>query len=440
MDYIPNNDNDRQLMLNEAGIESVNSLFKDIPRTLLMKDDLKLDRPLSELEVRNKITAMSKKNNVEATCLTGAGAYKHFIPSTVKHILSRSEFYTAYTPYQPEISQGTLQAIFEYQTVICELTSMDVANASMYDGASALAESVILAANATGKNKIVVSKALHPEYREVLKTYCDARDLLLAEVDFESKLLTSVENLKQNIDESTACVVIQNPNFFGNIEELNQFKEITHQNNALFVECIIEATSLGLLKPDADIVCGEFQSFGNPVNFGGPYLGFMAVKEKHMRQLPGRIAGVTEDINGEKGFILTLQAREQHIRRERACSNICSNENLCMLAALVSLVSLGKTGVRRMAELNVERVNYAYERLKTLDNFEIINERPFYNEIVLKCRNVEDTILELKNNNFTQGVWLGRYYPELKDCLLLCFTELVDKKEIDRLYELMEGL
>jgi glycine dehydrogenase subunit 1 len=441
MDFIPNTKQDQEDMLKEINIENVSELFKDIPDKVLLKDKLKIPSGLSEIEVKDLLKKISEMSNVGFSYFLGAGAYKHFIPSVVNHIVSRSEFYTAYTPYQPEISQGMLQAIYEYQTMVCNLTGMEVANASMYDCASALAESCIMAANITKRNEILMSKAVHPDYRQVVETYCKAHSFSLVEVDFEGGV-TAVDVLKEKISEKTAAFLVQSPNFFGCIENLNEIEKIVHDNGALFNVCVVEATSLGILKSpgsfNADIFVGEGQSFGNSINFGGPYLGIMATKQMYVRHLPGRIVGGTVDSEGERGYILNLQAREQHIRREKASSNICSNEALCALTATVYLSALGKNGLRKVSELCLQKAHYLAEELSKI-GVEIKFKADFYNEFVVKVDDASRVNSELLKKGIVGGLDLGKYYPELSNCLLFCVTELNTKEEIDKLVGVVKG-
>ena len=422
MEFIPNTKQDREDMLKEINTKNVSELFKDIPDKVLLKDSLKIPSGLSEIEIKDLLNKISEMNNVGFSYFLGAGAYKHFIPSVVNHLVSRSEFYTAYTPYQPEISQGMLQAIYEYQTMICNLTGMEVANASMYDGASALAESCIMAANITKRNEILMSKAVHPDYRQVVETYCKAHGFSLVEIDFYGGI-TDIDILKENISEETAAFLVQSPNFFGCIEDLNEIEKIVHSNEALLNVCVVEATSLGILKSpgsfNADIFVGEGQSFGNPVNFGGPYLGIMATKQMYVRHLPGRIVGGIVDSEGERGYILNLQAREQHIRREKAASNICSNEALCALTATVYLSALGKNGLRKVSELCLQKAHYLADELGKI-GIDIKFKSDFYNEFVVKVNDAKKVNLKLLDNGIVGGLELGKYYPALKNCLLFC--------------------
>ncbi|MDP7179962.1 MAG: aminomethyl-transferring glycine dehydrogenase subunit GcvPA [Candidatus Woesearchaeota archaeon] len=438
MNFIPNTKEDKELMLKEIGISNVDELFRDIPEELILKDQLKIPKPMSELELKKHLENIAGKNKLQKNFI-GAGAYNHFIPSVVPHIISRSEFYTAYTPYQPEISQGILQAIYEYQTMICELTGMDMTNASMYDGASALAETCIMAANITRRNQILLSKTIHPEYIETVKTYAHFHNIELIEVDFENGT-TDINKIKELISDKTAAIFIQNPNFFGCIEDLKTISNLAHEKKALLVTCVTEPASLALIKSPgelgADIVAGEGQSFGNPLNFGGPYLGIIAAKKEYMRYVPGRLVGLTKDTNGKEGFVLTLQAREQHIRREKASSNICSNQALCALAATVHLATLGKQGLKQVSELCLQKSHYLHNQLKE-NGCQTPFTQPFFNEFVIRLDNFEKTIGELERNNISV-LKLEKFYPELKDSILICTTELNSREDIDELIEVIK--
>jgi glycine dehydrogenase subunit 1 len=377
---------------------------------------------LSESELLEELSKQSEKNSF-ASAFLGAGNYHHFIPSVVKHIVSRSEFYTAYTPYQAEASQGTLQTIYEYQSMICELTGMDVANASMYDGATAMAEAAFMACRITGRKEIVVSSAVHPNYRQVLKTYCNAADLKLIELPYDRKSgLTTLdpERSRGGHWTSSACVILQQPNFFGNIENVSGLADKIHAAGALFIVSA-DPISLGLLKAPgdygADIVVGEGQTLGNPQNFGGPGLGIFAAKKESLRQMPGRIVGATTDTEGKRGFVLTMATREQHIRRERATSNICSNEALCALAACVYLSAMGKQGLRKVAELCLQKANYLK---KKLGDKVLWPNTPSFKEFVFKT-------------DKKVGLDLGVHFSELKNSKLLCVTELAKKESLDNL-------
>ena len=413
MKYIPNTQKDQEKMLKSIKKSSVHELFADIPEKGQLKKEIALPSPLSEPELLEELKKASAKNK-PASQFLGGGSYNHFIPSVVKHIISRSEFYAAYTPYQAEISQGILQVIYEYQSMLCELTGMDVANASMYDGATALAEAALLACRATRKTQIVVSTAVHPDYRRVLKTYAKGADLELCEADFNTK--TGQTSFSFN---SPACVILQQPNFFGIIEKIDGLADVIHKRGALFIVCA-DPISLGILKAPgdygADIVVGVGQSLGNPQSFGGPGLGIFAVKRPFMRQMPGRVAGQTTDKEGKRGFCLTLQTREQHIRREKAPSNICSNEALAALAATVYLSVMGKTGLRRVAELCLQKAKYLKNKFKG----QLAFSAPTFKEFVVKT-------------DKKIGLDLEQFYSELKDCRLICVTELTKKEEMDKI-------
>ena len=425
MDYTPNTDSDRESMLKEIGIQDVMDLFKDIPENLILKSPLKIPGQLSEFELLRELEKISKKNQKPLSFL-GGGNYNHHIPSTVDAITSRGEFSTSYTPYQPEISQGTLQAIFEYQSMICDLTGMDVSNASMYDGATSLAESMILASRIQGKKQVLVSQALNPLYREVLQTYAGANEIRIVEIDVKDGLTSDFKT------EGSSAIIIQNPNFFGLIEDLDEIRK--KAEDILLITSTTEPLSWVMLKPfseyNVDIVTAEGQSFGSPMNFGGPGLGIIATKQAYVRQIPGRIAGETVDIHGEKGFALTLCTREQHIRREKATSNICTNEGLCMLAAAVYLVTYGKS-LGRLAQLNNQLAVYFADKLSQIEGIDLIFDKPFFNEFVVRIR--KDILSKLSNVEI--GIPLEKFYPNLEDCYLVCCTEMTPKEDIDRVID-----
>lgn len=452
MSYIPHTDSDRAAMLAEIGAETVGDLFLDVPDSVCYPE-LKLPDPLSEMEILGELRSMSEENADldHHACFLGAGAYNHFVPSVVGHVIGRSEFYTAYTPYQPEISQGTLQAIFEYQSMVCALTGMDVANASHYDGATSLAEAAIMAVNVSrGKRrKIIVSPTVHPEYRATLRTYTPGPDLTVETLNFKPETLNfEVESLKFEVDEDTACLIIQNPDFFGQLlsadseNGLSGLADAVHKAGALLVVAV-DPISLGLFTPPgeygADIVVGEGQPLGNPLNFGGPYLGIFACREKYMRKLPGRLVGETVDTQGRRGFVLTLATREQHIRRERATSNICTNQALCALAAGAYLAALGKSGLRQVAELCYHKAHYAAQQIAAIPGFELAGDRPFFKEFVVRCPKPPSEINEvLLERGIIGGYDLGRDYPHLENHMLLCVTEMNTRAEIDRLVEALK--
>jgi len=419
MNYIPITDKDRRDMLKKIGVSSIDDLFVEFKPTLPRM--LYLSKPMSELELLQHVRKLAQKNRV-LKYFVGAGSYNHYIPAAINHLLMRGEFYTAYTPYQAETSQGTLQAIYEFQTFICLLTGMDVANASLYDGSSALAEAALMASSYTRRNKIFVKEGLHPQYLEVLKTYCQGANL----------------EITSTLDDNTACVVAQNPNFYGNIEDLRALSEKAHSVGALFVVCVVEPTSLAILEPPssfgADIVVGEGQSFGIPISFGGPYLGFMAVKDFLLKKIPGRLCGMTKDSKGRQGFVLTLQAREQHIRRERATSNITTNVALTALAATIYLSLMGRTGLTRIARLSYSRAHLLFEKLKGL-GFQLLNDKPFYNEFLVKSPKPSETVgSALLQNGILGGLDLGN------DELLLCCTEMNSLQDIEKFVSIVDGV
>lgn len=443
--YIPVTDEDEKEMLNSIGLNSLDELFSDIPESIKLKKSLSLPEGLSELELSRYLDSLANKNlsTSELTCFLGAGAYDHYIPALIKHIVSKSEFYTAYTPYQAEISQGTLQCIFEYQSMICELTGLDAANASMYDGATACTEAALMAVDSTRKKKILVSKTVHPETRKVVETYTKFKDIELIEIDMEDGV-TDLEKLKSAIDNKTAGVILQNPNFFGIIEDVREVEKITHDNKALLIMSV-DPISLGILKSPgelgADIAVGEGQSLGNNMSFGGPYVGFMATKAKLMRKMPGRIVGQTQGLDGKRGFVLTLQAREQHIRREKATSNICSNEALNALAAAIYLTTMGKKGIKEVAYQSTQKAHYAFNKVTNSGKFKPLFNKPFFKEFAVVSEK-EPAIIndELLKNKILGGYSLGKNYASYKNALLFCVTEKRTAQEIDKLVSVMEGV
>ncbi|MGC4376537.1 aminomethyl-transferring glycine dehydrogenase subunit GcvPA [Fictibacillus sp. Mic-4] len=442
--YLPMTEQDKKEMMEAIGISSTEELFKDIPEEVRLKRSLEIEEALPEPELVKYMSQLAAKNmnTKDYTSFLGAGVYDHYTPSIVNHVLLRSEFYTAYTPYQPEISQGELQAIFEFQTMICELTGMDVANSSMYDGGTALAEAALLSAAQTKRTKIIVSKSVHPESRSVLATYAYGQNFEVVEVDTENGV-TDLEELKQVVDDSTACVIIQYPNFFGQIEPLKEIEQIVHQEKGMFVVSS-NPLSLGVLTPPgklgADIVVGDAQVFGIPQGFGGPHCGYFAVTKKLMRKVPGRLVGQTVDENGKRGFVLTLQAREQHIRRDKATSNICSNQALNALAASVAMTALGKQGVKEIAMQNVQKAHYAKKTLAE-KGINVPFEGPFFNEFVVQFnRPIKEVNKKLLDHGIIGGYDLGKTYPELENHMLIAVTELRTKEEIDQLATVLEGL
>ena len=440
--YIPNTDADAKAMLDLIGIESMDELFQGIPDDLILKRDLKLNPGMSELDIERKMKELGKKNRTtdDLVCFLGAGAYDHYIPSIIKHLAKRSEFYTAYTPYQPEISQGTLQAIFEYQTMICGLTGMDVSNASLYDGATACAEAAIMAVDSTRRNTILVSETVHPETRQVLKSYMHSRDIKMVEIPMADGV-TDPEMLKKLIDADSAAVIVQNPNFFGIVEDFTEIEKITHGNKSLLVSSV-DPISLAILKKPAeygaDIAVGDAQVLGNNLNYGGPYIGFMAVTSKLMRRMPGRMVGQSVDVDGRRAFVLTLQAREQHIRRYKATSNICSNQSLNALIAAIYMVTMGKKGLREVALQVTEKAYYAARKITAGGKYRLAFDKPFFREFALIGPKDADLVnKELLKNNILGGYNLKKEYG-IENGVLLCVTEKRTKQEIDRLAELME--
>jgi glycine dehydrogenase subunit 1 len=443
--YIPNTKKDRAHMLESIGINSVEDLFNAIPEDVKLSRRLNLEKPMPELQLTKHMKKITDKNSScdDLVCFLGAGAYDHYIPSVLKHITSRSEFYTAYTPYQPEISQGTLQVIFEYQTQIANLTGMDAANASVYDVSTACAEAAMMAVDNKKVKSIVVSKTVDPQVITVLKTYMKFHNVKIIEIDMKDGS-TDIDQLQNVVDKNTAGVIVQNPNFFGIVEDMTEIEKITHSNKALLIMSV-DPISLGILKTPgeikADIAIGEGQCLGNGMNFGGPYLGFMATTKKLMRKLPGRIVGQTTDVNGKRGFVLTLQAREQHIRRGTASSNICSNQSLNALTASAYLSTMGKEGLKEVAEQCAKKAHYAYNELIKSGKYKPLFNKPFFKEFAIKA----DDDVEIINDKLLQNGILGGYslkkdYAALKDSLLLCVTEKRTKEEIDTLVKLMEEI
>lgn len=449
MNYVPNTDDDRTTMLGRIGAKSTEELFHDLPAHL-RHPELDLPAPLSELGLTRLMTELAQTNTGthQHACFLGAGAYNHFIPSIVHHITGRAEFYTSYTPYQAELSQGTLQSIFEFQTLVCQLTGMDVSNSSMYDGASAAAEAVILAHHATKRPRVLVAPSIHPDYLAVIKTYtCELG--LSVDAGWDSGACidsgrVDPSSIAQAIDANTACVVVQHPNFFGCLEDVESLAQLAHGAGALLV-VVVDPISLGILKPPgaypADVAVAEGQSLGNPLSFGGPYLGLFAAKQQFLRLMPGRIAGQAFDAQGRRGFVLTLQAREQHIRREKATSNICTNEALNALAATVYLSAMGKRGLRRVAEICAQKSHYAAEAIDALKGFELAYSHPFFKEFVVRCpRPAPEVNRFLLEKGIIGGYDLGKIQPKLGDCMLLCVTEMNTRGEIDRLAQTLEAV
>lgn len=439
---IPNTKKDREEMLSAIGVESFEELLSNVPEELLNTSFESLEDGLSEYEVSKILSELASGNlhSGEAVSFLGGGSYDHFVPSLIGEIISRSEFLTAYTPYQPEVAQGTLQAIFEYQSMICALTGMDVSNASMYDGASALAEAALLVTSYTKRNKLLIASTVNPSHRDVVKTYIQGDHLELVTVP-EKDGVTNIEELKSLIDADTAAVLVQTPNFFGCIEEAEEMANIAHENGSLFIVSA-DPISLGILKKPgeygADIVVGEGQGLGSPTQFGGPYLGIFAAKMDLVRRMPGRIAGQTWDVDGKRGFVLTLQTREQHIRRERATSNICTNQGIVMLTAAIYMALMGKQGISAVAELSTKRSHYLADEIAKLPGYELMFNAPFFKEFVVKTPIAPSKIIDsLLSEKFFAGIDLAPFDYEIENGMLICVTEKRSKKEMDRLVELL---
>ena len=421
-------------MLKIIGVEDIDALFADIkpehrPRSF------DLPQGLSEYEVVRRLTALSLKNNVHVTPFIGGGYYDHYIPSVVSALTSRGEFYTAYTPYQPECAQGTLQALFEYQSSMCALTGMEVSNASLYDGGTALYEAMMMAIRITGRNKVIVDGGVSPIYRKILKTYTHHLSYEFQETPVVHGQ-SSRDEIQRLLDKDTAVVILQNPNFFGAIDDLTDIIQKAHDVGALAIVSVYPI-SLGLLKTPAemgaDIVTGEGQSLGLPLNFGGPYLGFMCARKKYIRKMPGRIVGQTVDSKGQRCFVNTLQAREQHIRREKATSNICTNVSLCALQAAIFMAVVGKNGLKEMAQLNLDKAEYAKQLLSKIKGVEVKRSAPSFNEFTVHLpKDASQVVAAMMKKGFAAGFPLGRYYPGMERYLLVAVTEKRTKEEIDR--------
>jgi glycine dehydrogenase subunit 1 len=442
MPYIPMTENNRRDMLKAIGVDDFEELLAPIPETSRFRGKLNLPEPMSEMEVTRHLIDLAGQNEHAGThaCFLGGGAYDHFIPAAVGHVLIRPEFYTAYTPYQPEVAQGTLQAIYEYQTLIAELTGMDAANASMYDGASALAEAALLAHDATGRPEVLVSKTVHPFYRRVVATYCFRSDIVLREIDLEGGAL-NLDKLREAVGLKTAGVLVQHPNFFGALEEVEEIGRIVHEAGGLFIVSV-DPISLGILTPPgeygADVAVGEGQGLGNSMNFGGPYVGIFTVKKDFIRRMPGRIVGATKDLEGRRGFVLTLQTREQHIRREKATSSICTNEQLCALASAVYLSLMGKKGLPAVAELCLSKAHDLAQRIASIKGFALMFDRPFFKEFAVSCPAPPQTIIDaLRKEKIFAGIRLSRFDYGM-DGLLVAVTEKRTKEEMDRYVEALK--
>jgi glycine dehydrogenase subunit 1 len=430
-------------MLEVLGLDSLEPLFGQIPADL-QSDEFHLAPSLSEMEMLQTVRKIASKNTTDLINFCGGGFYDHFIPAAVDALASRGEFYTAYTPYQPEASQGTLRAAFEYQTAICRLTGMEVANASMYDGGSALFEGMMMALRCTRRNKVLIDQGVSPIYRAMLHCYTQNLSIEYVEIPLGNDGLADVAAFKETLDSSVGAILLQNPNFFGCVDDLSALIEAAHAVKAMAVVSAYPI-ALGLLKTPAemgaDIVVGEGQSLGLPLNFGGPYNGFMATSKKLVRKMPGRIVGETVDEKGQRGYVLTLQAREQHIRREKATSNICSNSQLCATRSIIYLSLLGKEGLREVSALCLDRAGYAAQRLTAIDGVELVYDQPFFNEFAVRLpRNAADVVSDLIEEGIAAGFPVGRYYEGMDDVLLVACTEKRTKVEIDTLAAKLESV
>ncbi|MBV9924893.1 MAG: aminomethyl-transferring glycine dehydrogenase subunit GcvPA [Acidobacteria bacterium] len=439
MRYIPNSPEERQEMLRGLGLGSAEELFDSIPSDVLLKRPLRTPAALSEVELLELFESMAAENAAaRRPSFLGAGAYSHYAPTIVDSLIQRSEFFTAYTPYQPEISQGTLQAIFEFQTLVCQLAGMDVANASMYDGSTAMAEAVLMAERVTRRSRVLVSAAVHPEYLQVAETYVAHAGIELGRLEVEESSGRTALDASQ-LDQTVAAVVVQSPNFYGCVEDLKAFADEVHAAGALLVVVVTEAASLGLLRSPgacgADIVVAEGQSFGVPASFGGPYVGLFATREKYARQIPGRLAGVAYDKQGRRGFVLTLATREQHIRREKATSNICTNEGLIALAATIYMTTLGRRGLQEVAEQCAQKAAYARRQIAGIEGFSLPYSAPVFNEFVVRAPGDAAALLRrvAESHNVTGGLALSRYSPDRPNDFLVCVTETNKRADIDAL-------
>ena len=441
MPFIANTDEQRRQMLAEIGVNGIEDLFADIPPDLRC-GPLNLPDGLTEQEVRSRLATLADHNEVNQISFLGGGFYDHFVPAALEAIVSRSEFYTAYTPYQPEVSQGTLQAIYEYQTAICRLTDMEVANASLYDGGTAVYEAIMMALRVTGRNRVIIDDSVSPIYRKMARSYTSNLGIDLVET-VSAGGVPDRSAIAAALNADTAAVIVQNPTFFGCLDDGTDLAEMAHAQGALLIMSCYPI-ALGLIKTPgamgADIAVGEGQSLGMPVSFGGPYLGFMATRMRHVRKMPGRIAGRTVDAQGREGFVLTLQAREQHIRREKATSNICTNQGLCALTALVYLSLLGKQGMQDLAGVCAAKADYAQQRLQAIPGVSVrFPDRWFFNEFVINLPMTADKVIRgLFQRGIAAGFPLGRYWPEMNNCLLVAVTEKRTKADIDFLAHALE--
>jgi glycine dehydrogenase subunit 1 len=438
MRYLPKSDAERAAMLRDIGASSIDDLFSVIPEEYRLTRDLNVPRQMGESEIVEHFKAAAALNANGYTSFLGAGAYRHYRPVVIDSLVQRGEFLTSYTPYQAEITQGTLQAIFEFQTMICELTGMDIANASMYDGSTGAAEAVMMAVRITGRDGVLVARTVHPEYREVMHTYAqhqghDARELEYVADGQAGAGRVDLAALEQAVTEQTACVLVQSPNFFGVVEDIPAIAQIVHSKGALLIVSIAEAVSLGIVRPpvEADIVSMEAQSYGVALSYGGPYCGVLAAKEKYLRQMPGRLVGETKDTEGRRGFVLTLSTREQHIRREKATSNICTNQALVALMTTIFLTVYGKEGMRELAVQNLAKAKYAADTFAAQGKV-LFAKTPRFHEFVLRTDESAETLnARLLEKQIIGGLSLGKWYPELGNATLWCATELMTRAQID---------
>jgi glycine dehydrogenase subunit 1 len=442
MRYLPKSPGERIEMLKQIGAGSIDDLFSTIPQEYRLERDLDVPRQMAESEIVEYFRNASLKSASGYASFLGAGAYRHYRPVIIDSLVQRGEFLTSYTPYQAEITQGTLQAIFEFQTMICELTGMEIANASMYDGSTGAAESVSMAVRITHRSGVLVARTVHPEYREVMHTYAQHQGLGATTLPFSDDGRLDLAALEQSVTEETACVLVQSPNFFGVVEDIPAIAEIVHKKGALLVVCIAEAISLGVVRPpaEADIVSMEAQSYGVALSYGGPYCGVIAAKEKYVRQMPGRLVGETVDSQGRRGFVLTLSTREQHIRREKATSNICTNQALVALMATIYLVVYGKEGIRELALHNLAKANYAAQQFSSVGGARLLFAgSPRFHEFVLETSEAPEQInAQLLKQKVIGGLPLSRWYPELGNASLWCTTELNTREQIDQAVGLLQ--
>lgn len=443
MRYLPKSSAERREMLEAIGARSIENLFASIPEEFRLKEPLKLPPAMSEQEIIDYFRARAKENSGGYTSFLGAGVYNHLRSVVTESLIQRGEFLTSYTPYQAEISQGTLQAIFEFQTLICQLTGMEVANASMWDGSTATTEAVLMAERLTGRDRVVVARSLHPEYRQVLETYTRNLGVRIHEIGFATSGQVDLNRLDAAINTETAAVVVQSPNFFGVLEQIPSLAHLAHAKGALLVVAITEGVALGAVRPpvEADIVALEGQSFGLAPNYGGPYAGVIATREKNVRQMPGRLAGETVDSEGRRGYVLTLATREQHIRREKATSNICTNQALCALAVNIHLCLLGKEGLKELAAQNLSKARFALEELEKIRGVRRAFSGPFFNEFVVEFpRSVKLVNAELLERKIIGPLPIGSYFADLTKRGLFCVTETISRPEIERMAEAVRGI